>query len=102
MEKIIIQEKQDKLLALVSGFCKAKLDEEYVEICERLVKKLGRKRNVIFTSGQLEIWAAAVIHAVGTVNFLFDKSSKPYASIDDINDFFGTKKTTTSGKIKNH
>ena len=100
MEKKIIQEKQEKLLALVSSFCKAKLDDEYSEVCEHLVKKLGRKRNVIFASGQLEIWAAAVIHAVGTVNFLFDRSTKPYASIDDINDFFGTKKSTTSGKSK--
>ena len=33
-------------------------------------------------------------------NFLFDKSTKPYASVDDINDFFGTKKATTSGKSK--
>jgi Domain of unknown function (DUF6398) len=100
MDKKQIQEKQEKLLELVRSFCIAKLDNEYREVCEHLVKKLGRKRNVIFIAGQLEIWAAAVIHAVGTVNFLFDKSNEPYASIDDINNFFGTKKTTTGGKSK--
>ena len=100
MEKKLIQEKQEKIIALIGQFCKEKLNDEYFEVCERLVKKLGRKRSVPFMTGQLEIWAAAVIHAVGTVNFLFDKSSKPYTSIDEINNFFGTKKTTTSGKSK--
>jgi hypothetical protein len=61
---------------------------------------LGRKRNVPFVTGQTAIWAAATIHALGTINFLFDKSSKPYVSIDEINDFFGTKKSTTSNKSK--
>jgi len=65
-----------------------------------LICKLGRKRNVPFVTGQTTIWAAAVIHALGTINFLFDKSSKPYISIDEINDFFGTKKSTTGNKSK--
>jgi hypothetical protein len=100
MEKHQIQEKQEKILVLIQQFCTAHLDEEYYEISERLVKKMGRKRAVPFVSGQVEIWAAAVIHAIGSVNFLFDKASKPYTSIDEINDFFGTKKTTTGGKSK--
>ena len=100
MEKHQIQDKQDKILVLIQQFCTAHLDEEYYEISERLVKKMGRKRAVPFVSGQVEIWAAAVIHAIGSVNFLFDKASKPYTSVDEINDFFGTKKTTTGGKSK--
>jgi Domain of unknown function (DUF6398) len=100
MEKQQIQEKQEQILGLIKQFCSAKLNDEYYEISERLVKKLGRKRNVPFMTGQLEIWAVAVIHTVGAVNFLFDKASEPYASLDDINNFFGTKKTTTSGKSK--
>ena len=100
MEKQQIQEKQEQILTLIKPFCTEKLNDEYYEISERLIKKLGRKRTVPFMTGQVEIWAAAVIHTIGTVNFLFDKSSKPYCSLDDINDFFGTKKTTTGGKSK--
>ena len=100
MEKQQIKERQQEILSLIKQFCMAKLNEEYYEISERLVNKLGRKRDVPFISGQTEIWAAAVIHAIGTINFLFDKSNKPHASIDDINDFFKTKKTTTSSKSK--
>lgn len=102
MEKHQIQEKQEKILVLIQQFCTAHLDEECYEISERLVKKMGRKRTVPFVSGQVEIWAAAVIHAIGTVNFLLDKSSKskPSTSVEEINAFFGTKKTTTGGKSK--
>jgi len=100
VEKEKIIEKQREIIQLVKHFCNEKLNEEYAVLAEKLVCKLGRKRNVPFVTGQTAIWAAAVIHALGTINFLFDKSSKPYASIDDINDFFGTKKSTTGNKSK--
>ena len=32
------------------------------------------------------------------INFLFDKSFEPYATADDICDYFGTKKSTVSNK----
>ena len=100
MEKEKIIEKQQEIIQLVKSFCAENLNEEYAALAEKLICKLGRKRNVPFVAGQTAIWAAAVIHALGTINFLFDKSSKPYVSIDDINDFFGTKKSTTGNKSK--
>ena len=100
MDKQHIQERQQKILDLVREFCGKKLNEDYFELSERLVQKLGRKRNVPFTTGQPQVWAAAIIHALGTINFLFDKSFDPYVSIDEINDFFGTTKSTTGNKSK--
>lgn len=100
MEKEKIAEKQKKILDLAGSFCTQKLDEDYFQLSEKLIKKLGRKRNVPFATGKEEIWAAAVIHALGTVNFLFDKSFEPYASVDDINNYFGTNKSTVTGKSK--
>jgi hypothetical protein len=100
MDKEKIMEKQKQIIQLAKNFCSEKLNEEYAVLAEKLVCKLGRKRNIPFVTGQSQIWAAAVIHALGTINFLFDKSSEPYASIDEINDFFGTKKSTTGNKSK--
>ena len=100
MDKPQIQERQQQIIDLIGEFCTDKLNDEYFDISKRVIQKLGRKRSVPFIVGQPQIWAAAAIHAVGTINFLFDKASEPYASIDDINDFFGTKKTTTGGKSK--
>ena len=100
MDKQQIQERQQRILDLVREFCGKKLNEEYFELSERLVQKLGRKRNVPFTTGQTQVWAASIIHALGSINFLFDKSFQPYISIDEINDFFGTTKSTTGNKSK--
>lgn len=93
-------EKKDKLIDLVQGFCLKQLDEEYEQVCIKLIEKLSRKRSVPFLSGKLEVWAAGTIHAVGTINFLFDKSSEPYATVHDICGYFGTAQSTTSQKSK--
>lgn len=100
MDKQQLQKKQLEIINLVKGFCTEKLDEEYFKLSEKLIQKLGRKRNVPFETGQSQIWAAAVIHAIGTINFLFDKSFQPYVTIDEIINFFGTKKSTTCSKSK--
>ncbi|MGQ9723141.1 MAG: DUF6398 domain-containing protein [Candidatus Jordarchaeum sp.] len=46
------------------------------------------------------MWAAAVIHAIGSINFLFDPSFKPYVSVSDISNYFGTFKNTVTQKSK--
>jgi hypothetical protein len=100
MDKQELIDRQQKIIDLIRDFCIEKLNDEYLDISERLVKKLGRKRSQPLATGQLQVWAAAVIHAVGTINFLFDKSFEPYSTIDEINEFFGTGKSTTGNKSK--
>ncbi|SFL78027.1 DUF6398 domain-containing protein [Salibacterium qingdaonense] len=95
-----VKEKKTELMRLTKDFSQAYLNEEYDEIIEKLINKMARKREVPFVAGKIEIWAAAVIHALGTINFLFDKQSQPYATVDDINTFFNTKKSTTGQKSK--
>lgn len=41
--------------------------------------------------GKLEIWASAVIYALGQINLLFDKDFEPYSTPDEICDYFKTK-----------
>lgn len=93
-------EKKEQLLQLVKGFCQQYLDEDYEQLSCKMVEKLGRKRAVPFMSGKLEVWAAGIIHAIGSVNFLFDKSFEPYVSVHDICGYFGTAQSTTSQKSK--
>ncbi|MCC5905687.1 MAG: hypothetical protein JJU13_05760 [Balneolaceae bacterium] len=95
-----INERQEKILELTRSFCQEKLDDEYLQLCEKLISKMGRKKVVPFKRGKLDIWAAAVVHAVGSVNFLFDKSFEPYVSVSDINDYFETSSSTVSQKSK--
>lgn len=104
MSKEDIKQKQKKLIGIVGTFCMEKLNEDYFELCEKLILKMGRKREIPFKRGKIEIWASAVIYAIGSINFLFDKSFEPYMTSDQICQYFGTKKSTVSNKasqIKN-
>lgn len=59
-----------------------------------------RKKEVPFVRGRFEIWAAAVIHALGVINFLFDRGTTPYVSAPTIYEHFNTKSSTTSQRSK--
>jgi hypothetical protein len=101
MEKEKLLEKQQQIINLTNAFCSEILkDEEYATLAQKMILKLGRKRNVPFETGKTEIWAAAVIHALGTINFLFDKSFQPYATVVQIHEYFGTKQSTVGNKSK--
>ncbi len=88
-----------KLIEMTARFCDEHLDEEYKQLCEKLIRKMSRKRNVPFLSGRIEIWAAAIVYAIGSINF-FDRNFEPYVSGDDIYNYFDTSKSTTSQKAK--
>jgi hypothetical protein len=100
MEKEQIKKREQELIELTGIFCKQNLDQDYFELCEKLVKKMGRKRDVPFRSGKIEIWAAAVVYAIGSINFLFDKSFEPFATPNQISEHFGTKNSTVSNKAR--
>ncbi|HPZ75666.1 MAG TPA: DUF6398 domain-containing protein [Thermosynergistes sp.] len=99
-DKTLVEEKMQKLIEMTARFCDEHLDEEYKQLCEKLIRKMSRKRNVPFLSGRIEIWAAAIVYAIGSINFLFDRNFEPYVSGDDICNYFGTSKSTTSQKAK--
>lgn len=94
------KEKEEKLIEMTSEFCQEKLDEEYEELCVKMIRKMGRKHNIPFKRGKLENWASGIIYALAQINFLFDKSFEPYLTADDICDYFGTKKSTASNKAR--
>lgn len=100
MNKEEIKKQEQKLIELTSDFCRQNLDDDYSQLCKKLIKKLGRKRDVPFQSGKIEIWAAAVVYALGSINFLFDKSFDPYMSAENICEYFGTNKSTVSNKAR--
>ena len=99
-DKTIIEEKTNTLIEMTAKFCDEYLDEDYKQLCEKLIKKMSRKRDVPFLYGRLDIWAAAIIHALGSINFLFDRSFEPYVSGEGISNYFGTSKSTVSQKAK--
>ena len=99
-DKLELNEIKHQLISLTGGFCNKNVNEEYANLCEALIQKMARKKSVPFASGRVEIWAAAVVHAIGSINFLFDKKTKPYSTPDAISEYFGTSKTTVTQKSK--
>jgi hypothetical protein len=79
-EKEKLKMREDEIAAMAVKFCKERLDEDYELLCEKMVRKLGRKRTKPLATGRLEIWAAAVVYTIGSMNFLFDKSFEPYVA----------------------
>ncbi len=59
--------KKEMLSSLVRQFCEQHLNEEYSHLCEKAIVKLSRKRQVPFMSGNVEVWAAAVVWCIARV-----------------------------------
>jgi hypothetical protein len=99
-DKELIQTISKRLIEMTSEFCDEYLDDDYKQLCIKMIEKMARKRNVPFLSGKIEVWAAAIIYAIGSINFLFDKSFEPYVKGEDISKYFGVSKSTTPQKAK--
>ena len=62
------------ICSIMAALCKEKLSDEYFHLGVELAAKIAHKRLSPFLSGHPKTWAAGIIHALGLVNFLFDKS----------------------------
>ncbi len=99
-DKEKIETISQQLLELTGQFCDQHLDEEYKALCAKLILKMKGKRQAPFLSGKVKTWAAAIIYALGQINFLFDRSFEPYISADEIATHFGVSKSTIGQKAK--
>lgn len=98
MDKAKIKVKEAELESMISAFCTEHLNEEYKTLSIKLLKKLGRKRDVPFSRGKLDIWAASIIYAIGSINFLPDSSFEPYMTLSGLCDIMGVKASTVGDK----
>lgn len=99
-DKQRVQALQRQLTEMTAAFCRQHADVEYQRLCKKLIDKMARKRSVPFLSGRLEIWAAAIVYALGSINFLFDKSFLPHATPDTLCNAFQVSKRTVAQKAK--
>ena len=90
----------EKIQLLTDEFCVKHLDEDYQVLAYKLIATLARKRPSPLTSGKSSVWAGAIINALGTINFLFDKSSTPYVTADQISENFNSSKSTLRNKAR--
>lgn len=88
----------DQIQKQVTEYCNQYLDDEYTQVCNRVFKNLLEENPAIFNRGKTEIWCAAIVWAVGSNNFLGDKSFEPYASLDDVCKYFNANTSSVGQK----
>jgi hypothetical protein len=89
-----------EIMTLTDAVSAKVLDAEYAELARQAVAKLARKRPSPLLGGRRGTWAAAVVYALGQINFLFDRSQVPHVTPDELAELFGISKSTMSNKAK--
>ena len=95
-----MQARFDDITQLTDAFSQAYLNDEYASLCRQLTATLCRKRPSPLSQGKIATWACGIIHALGTVNFLFDASQTPHVPASQIASYFGLSSSTMQAKSK--
>lgn len=90
----------EAVVALIDPFCQQYLTDEYAALCHELSAALARKRPSPLARGEPKVWACAIVYALGTVNFLFDKSQTPHMRADELCVAFGVGQSSGSNKAR--
>ncbi len=90
----------DAVAALIEAFCKQRLNDEYRDLCLRMLGVLARKRPTPLVTGKPNSWACGIVRAIGHVNFLDDSSQTPHLKFREIDDSFGVSTATGQGRGK--
>ena len=72
----------------------------YRQVVREATAALCRKRPSPLVRGRIDIWACGIVLAVGSVNFLYDRSQDPHLSSAEVCDGFGVKNSTASNKSR--
>jgi hypothetical protein len=88
----------DQICKKVTDYCKKQLNQEYEDIYKKVFQDLLKIDMDIFNRGKADIWAAAVVWAVGSINFLGDKSFEPYTTLADVCQYFNANTSTVGQK----
>ncbi|VAW49324.1 hypothetical protein MNBD_GAMMA04-1508 [hydrothermal vent metagenome] len=96
----LMMDKYQAIVELTNSFSHKHLNDEYSQLIRNAVAALCRKRPSPLASGRVNTWACGITHAVGMVNFLFDKSQMPYIGASDLYKEFGVGQSTGQGKSK--
>ena len=92
-----LRERYELLVALTDRFCDLHLTEEFKELCRKLVRVVCEEGFAVNT-GKPVGWAAGIVHAIGWVSFLDDKSQTPHMSSADMAKAFGISQPTMMAK----
>ncbi|MGE0085025.1 MAG: DUF6398 domain-containing protein [Desulfococcaceae bacterium] len=95
-----MQETFENIIGLTNDFCKKFLNEEYAQIIRYAAAALCRKRTSPLAKGRANAWACGITHAIGMVNFLYDRSQEPSMNASELYEAYGVSRSTGQSKSK--
>lgn len=93
-----LQERYKSIVSQTDAICRQRLSEEYAELCRRMAAALCRKRFSPLEGGQAASWACGIAYAVGSVNFLFDKTQNLHLTAQELSGLFGVSQSNAAAK----
>jgi hypothetical protein len=85
---------------MIVDYLGRRLDGRLVDLMVHLCRRLAEGDEFSLNRGKPEIWAAAIIHVVADLNFLFDPDSDIHLSKTELCDALGVKATTVTNKAR--
>ena len=83
-----------EIVAITDAFAAKHLNDEYRQLIRYAVAALCRKHPSPLEKGRANTWACGITHAIGIVNFLFDRSQTPQRKAADLYRAFGVGQST--------
>lgn len=96
----VLAGKYEEIVEKITSFSNEYLNDEYKNICIEATKVLFLNNEEQVKKGKASSWAAGVVHAMGTVNNLFDAKNNPYIKALDLYKELGVSSSTGSSKSK--
>lgn len=90
----------EEIILLIDEFSGLYLDEEYNGLCVSLARRLSETEGFSFGRDGPEVWACAIIFAVGQLNFLFEGLWDPYVDRDMLCGRFSASRTKINAKAR--
>ena len=88
------------IAALIDEVCQKDLNDEYAVLGRELAAVLARKRPSPLDHGKPEVWACGIVYALGSANFLFDKTQTPHLRAEELCAAFGVSQGSGASKAK--
>lgn len=95
-----MQATYDDISKILIEYSRLYLDDDYEQLCLHALEKLCRKRPSPLKSGRINTWAAGIIYAIGSNNFIFDKTQKIHMTAKELVEPLGVASSTASSKAK--
>ncbi|BCZ48008.1 hypothetical protein psyc5s11_40750 [Clostridium gelidum] len=96
----VIANKYEEIIDKIKSFSSEYLSDEYKNICIGAAETLFLNNEEQLKKGKSLSWAAGIVHAIGTINNLFDSKEEPYIKATDLYKAFGVSGSTGSTKSK--